>query len=66
VWDQTNNTGQIRDKVLIEAQENNENRPKDILLHVRDLTNVAPLPNLLLEDFNSTYSENKPSQPCRG
>jgi hypothetical protein len=66
VWCRTDNTGQIRDTMLIEAQENGENWPEDILLHVRDLTDVAPLPNLLLEDSNSTDSENEPSQPCRG
>jgi hypothetical protein len=42
VWCRTDNTGQIRDTMLIEAQENNENRPEDILLHVRDLMDVSP------------------------
>jgi hypothetical protein len=57
------NTGQVRDTMLIEAQENGENRPEDIILHVRDLTDVAPLPNLLLEDSNSTNSENNCHNP---
>jgi hypothetical protein len=43
--------------MLIEAQENGENQPEDIILHVRDLMNVVPLPNLLLEDSNSVDIE---------
>jgi hypothetical protein len=49
--------------VFIEAQEN---QSKDIVLHVRDLMNSTPLPNLLLEDSNSTNNDNELTQPLRG
>jgi hypothetical protein len=42
VWCRTDNVGQIRDMLLIEVQENIENRPEDILLHIRDLTDSPP------------------------
>jgi hypothetical protein len=60
------NDGHIRDTLLIEAQENIQNRPEDIFLHIRDLTDSAPLLNLLLEDSKSTDSENESTQPLRG
>jgi hypothetical protein len=61
-----NNDGQIRDTLLIEAQENIQNQPEDIFLHIRDLTDSTPYRNLLLEDSKSTDSENESTQPLRG
>jgi hypothetical protein len=49
--------------MLIEGQEN---RLEDIVIHVRDLRDSAPLPNLLLEDSNSKDNDNGSTQPSRG
>jgi hypothetical protein len=52
--------------MLIKAQENGEDHLEDIIFHIRDLTYATPMPNLLLEYYNSTDSENEPSQPYKG
>jgi hypothetical protein len=63
VWYRIDNFGHITDTVIIEEHQN---LFEDVVLHVRDLMDFAPLSNLLLEDSNSTGSDNESMQLCRG
>jgi hypothetical protein len=66
VWCKNDSDGHIRYTLLIEAHKTTQNRPKDIFLHIRYLTDFSPFPNLVFEDSKSTDNKNELTQLSRG
>jgi hypothetical protein len=52
VWCITDNDGHIRDTLLIKEHETTQNRPEDIILHIRYLVNSSPCQNYFLNIKN--------------